>query len=142
MVYPPYEQRPPKDLMSLVEQAPAGERKRVWVEGQNLDGQQVRKGVLLPLGDTGPARERLRRLGLTVMTLGDEVQVGSVAFGSQAEKLGLEQGFRIVAIEMPADRPAKEWMYLPALLLLAIVFASQRARRRNEPASGAALARP
>ncbi|MCU0774027.1 MAG: TRAP transporter permease [Ideonella sp.] len=141
MVYPPYDQRPAKDLMSLVEQAPAGERKRVWVEGLNLDGQEVRKGVLLPLGDTGPARDRLRRLGLTVMTLGDEVQVGSVAFGSQAEKLGLEQGFKIVTIEMPADRPAKEWMYLPALLLLALVVASQRARKRHESAGGPALAR-
>jgi hypothetical protein len=64
--------------------------------------------VLLPLGAPGKATERLKRIGLTVMSLGGEVQVGSVAFGSTAEKLGLEQGFRITSIEVPAERPAKE----------------------------------
>ncbi len=127
MVYPPYDERPASELMTLVEKAPAGERKRVWVEGINLDGKEVRKGVLLPLGDAGPARERLRRIGVTVMALGDEVQVAAVQFGSTAEKLGLEQGFRITAIEMPSDRPAKEWMYVPALLLLGVVILKRRA---------------
>jgi hypothetical protein len=126
--------------MTLVEKAPAGERKRVWVEGVNLDGKEIRKGVLLPLGDPGPARERLRRIGLTVMTLGDEVQIAAVQFGSTAEKLGLEQGFKITQIEMPAARPPKEWMYLPALLLLGVVVASQRARLKRGPAPHPAAA--
>ena len=115
--------------MALVEKAPAGERKRVWVEGLNLDGEQVRKGVLLPLGEPGPARERLRRIGLTMMSLGPDVQVAAVQFGSRAEKLGLEQGFKVTAIEVPADRPAKEWMFVPALALLGVVVALQRRRR-------------
>nr|MCU0814752.1 DUF3394 domain-containing protein [Burkholderiaceae bacterium] len=140
MVYPPYDERPASELMTLVEKAPAGERKRVWVEGINLDGKEVRKGVLLPLGDAGPARERLRRIGVTVMALGDEVQVAAVQFGSTAEKLGLEQGFRITAIEMPSDRPAKEWMYVPALLLLGVVVVLQRARLKREPAPRPATA--
>jgi hypothetical protein len=87
---------------ALVEQAQAGERKRIWIEGTNLDGKDIRKGVLLPLGDAGPARERLRRIGLTVVPLGDEMQIAQVQFGSQAEKLGLEQGFNITSIELPA----------------------------------------
>jgi hypothetical protein len=98
-----------------------------------LDGKEVRKGVLLPLGDAGPARERLRKIGLTVMALGSEVQVAAVQFGSPAEKLGLEQGFKVVSIEMPADRPAKEWMFLPALALLALVVLTQRAAGQGRP---------
>ena len=35
----------------------------------------------------------------------------------------MEQGFRIVSAEVPAERPAKEWMFLPALLLLATLSA-------------------
>ena len=128
MVYPPYDERPAAELMKLVEEAPAGERKRIWVEGLNLNGDEVKKGVLLPLGDAAPARERLRKIGLTVMALGDEVQVAAVQFGSQAEKLGLEQGFKVTSIEMPAARPAKEWMTLPALALLAVVVVAQRGR--------------
>ena len=132
MLYPPFQQRPATEFMALVEQAPAGERKRVWVEGLNLEGQEVRRGVLLPLGDPAPARERLRRVGLTVMSLGAQVQVAAVRFGSPAEKLGLEQGFRISAVEVPARRPAKEWMFLPALALLGVVILMQR-RRRTAP---------
>jgi TRAP transporter 4TM/12TM fusion protein len=128
MMYPPYNEVPATELMKLVEAAPAGERKRVWVEGQNIDGKDIRKGVLLPLGDVAPARERLRKLGLTVVPLGQDIQIAQVQFGSVAEKLGLEQGFKVATIELPADRPAKEWMFLPALLLLGAVAALQRRR--------------
>jgi TRAP transporter 4TM/12TM fusion protein len=138
MVYEPYEQRAAAEFMALVQAAPAGERKRVFVEGLNLDGKEVRKGMLLPLGEPGSARERLQRIGLTVMSLGDQVQVAGVAFGSTAERLGLEQGFQIVGIEMPADRPAKEWMYLPALVLLALIMFLQHARLRREGQPGPA----
>ena len=138
MVYSPYAEAPPAEFMKLVEAAKPGERKRIWVEGQNLDGKDVRKGVLLPLGDAGPARERLRRIGLTVVPLGPDMQIAQVQFGSQAEKLGLEQGYKIASIELPADRPAKEWMYIPALVLLGVVIVMQR--RRAAPAGGPAPA--
>lgn len=53
-----------------------------------------------------------------------------VKFGSVAEKLGMEQGFRIVSAEVETERPDKEWMFLPALGLLAVVVALQRRRRK------------
>ncbi len=137
MIYPPYDERPPAQLMKLVEAAPPDERKRVWVAGISLEGKDVRKGVLLPLGEPGPAAERLRRIGLTMMTLGDEVQVAAVKFGSTAEKLGLEQGFQVVSIEVPADRPDKEWMFVPALALLGVVVLLQRRRGRAAAAAPA-----
>ena len=133
MAYPPHESVPATRLMELVDKAPADERKRIFVEGTTLDGKDIRKGVLLPLGEPGPARERLRRIGLTVSQLGDDVQVAAVAFGSTAEKLGLEQSFRITSIEIPTDRPAKEWMFIPALALLGVVVMIQRRRRGAQP---------
>ena len=100
--------------------------------------------MLLPLGEPGTARDRLASAGLTVMTLGSDVQVAAVRFGSTAEKLGLEQSFRIVSIEVPADRPAKEWLFIPALLLLGLIVVLQRLRRppasSRPPASTAPLA--
>jgi hypothetical protein len=33
--------------------------------------------------------------------LGDEVQIAQVQFGSQAEKLGMEQGFKVTASRCP-----------------------------------------
>ncbi|MGD9872166.1 MAG: DUF3394 domain-containing protein, partial [Thauera sp.] len=127
------------ELTRLVEEAPRNANLRVWVEGMNLEGEDIAKGVLLPLGEPGTARERLGKMGLTVMSLGDQVQVAAVRFGSPAEKLGLEQGFAIASIELPAaDRPDKEWMYLPAFALLALVWAMQKPRQRRREAESAA----
>ena len=132
MVYAPYKTVPASQLMQLVEEAGPDERKRVWVEGTNLNGKDIRKGVLLPLGEPGKAAQRLNKIGFSVMPQGDEAMVSMVKFGSTAEKLGLEQGFRITTIEVPADRPDKELMFLPALGLLGLVLLLQRARGRRK----------
>ena len=131
MVYPPFERVPGSQLTKLVEAAPKDGRLRIWVEGETIEGDQVNKGVLLPLGESGAATKRLRSMGLTLLSLGDEISVGGVAFGSQAEKLGLEQGFKITGIEVNADRPAKEWMFVPALVLLGLIIQLQRSRGRR-----------
>lgn len=115
-----------------MEEAPRNGKLRIWIEGMSLEGRDISKGVLLPLGERGPARERLNAMGLTVMSLGDDVQITAVRFGSQAEKLGLEQGFTITTIELPAgERPAKEWMFVPAFVLLGLVYAMQKPRQRR-----------
>jgi len=135
MVYPPFEEAAPTELSKLVEAAPQDGKLRVWVNGLNLEGQEVNKGVLLSLGAPGKANERLAAMGLTMMALGDQVQVAAVRFGSPAEKLGLEQGFNLTRIEVPhPERPDKEWIFIPALLLLALVWFLQNARRRREAA--------
>lgn len=128
MVYPPYTEVPAAQITPLIEEMPANTGKRVWIEGTNMDGKDIRKGVLLPLGPKGTARERLASAGVNVMVQGDALLITQVRFGSPAEKLGMEQGFKIVSAEIPSDRPAKEWMFLPALALLMLVVALQRAR--------------
>jgi TRAP-type uncharacterized transport system fused permease subunit len=134
MIYPPYREAPASEFMRLVESAPRNEQKRIWVEGEDLDGKTVRKGVLLPLGEPGSARERLQRIGVRVVPLLDEITIAKVDFGSKGAKLGLAQGQKVVAVELPAERPRKEWMFLPALALLALVVWSQR---RRLPPTGA-----
>jgi hypothetical protein len=131
MAYPPFERVPATEIMQVVEAKPADDNLRVWVEGLTIEGKEVSKGVLLPLGETGPARERLKKIGVTVMTLGKEISVGAVGFGSRAEKLGLQTGFKFTGIEVPTKRPDKEWMFVPALLLLGLIIALQRARRKK-----------
>jgi len=66
---------------------------------------------------------------LMVMPEGDRMRIMQVKFNSRAEKLGFEQGFEIVSIEVIAERPDKELMFLLAAALLAGVVANQRRRR-------------
>ena len=141
MLHPPFDEIPAAQMGALIEQAPANTGKRLWIEGTNLDGKDIRKGVLLPLGPQGTVRERLSGAGVNVMAQGDELLITQVRFGSPAARLGMEQGFRIVSAEVPAARPAKEWMFVPTLALLALVVALQRRRLsrgagRPAPAAG------
>lgn len=136
MVYPPYVEVPAAQMGQLIEDAPVNASKRLWIEGTNLDGKDIRKGVLLPLGDKGTTRERLGSSGVSAMVQGNEMLITQVRFGSRAEKLGMEQGFRIVSAEVPADRPAKEWLFVPALALLLLVMGLQKGRAaREQPAT-------
>jgi len=64
------------------------------------------------------------------MASGDQVDILGVKFGSRAAKLGIEQGFVITALEVPTERPDKEWFFIPAFLLLGLVVAVQLRRAR------------
>ena len=141
MIYPPYKQLPGNQVFEVVKHLPDEARLRMWIEGMSLEGEDVKKGVLLPLGKQADTpQRRLDSAGIKVMKMGDAVQVMSVKFGSRAEKLGIEQGFTISAIEVPSDRPDKEWMYLPALAVLGLVIFAQR-RRQAKAAPHASEAR-
>lgn len=127
-IYPPFSEVSGAELSTTLAEAPANSSKRIWIEGLSLEGRDIRKGVLLPMGPKAPLRDRLAHSGLTTMADGDHLLVVATAFGSTAERLGIEQGFRIVSAEVPNPRPAKQWFYIPALALLWLVVMLQRRR--------------
>ena len=135
MIHPPFDEVKGERMSQLIADAPADTGKRVWIEGLNLNGDEIKKGVLIPLGALGDVKARLANSGLTAMADGDNLMVVAVKFGSKAEKLGIEQSFRITSLEVPADRPAKERFFLPAFLLLGLVILIQRTRVRRKTAA-------
>jgi len=54
-----------------------------------------------------------------------------VAFGSTAADLGLEFDQEILRVRAPTDRWAKEWMWIPGLLLFGIIVWMQRRRLKR-----------
>jgi Domain of unknown function (DUF3394) len=48
-------------------------------------------------------------------------------------RAGFQQGFTITGIETPAPRPTKEWLFIPALIVLAGVILLQRRRAAVTP---------
>ncbi|MFV0664730.1 DUF3394 domain-containing protein, partial [Denitromonas sp.] len=130
--FPPYERLHGADAVEAVNAVPDNDRLRLFIEGINIDGDEVAKGVLLPLGPKADnAKARLAAAGVKVVPFGEDIQVVGVDFGSQAEKLGIEQGFKITAVELPNDRPAKEWMFLPAFIVLGLIVMIQRRRAKH-----------
>jgi TRAP transporter 4TM/12TM fusion protein len=131
-VYPPFVHAPASELMVLVQGAAPDTGKRIWVEGEDMDGNLVTKGVLLPLGAAGAGPERLARTGLRVIPFAGQMQVVQVGFGSSAARLGLEVGQKITSVELAVERPPKEWMYVPATALLLLIMGLQRSRGRMD----------
>jgi TRAP transporter 4TM/12TM fusion protein len=142
LLYDEYRSEAPAKVFELAGRLPDDERLVVLIAGTRLEGNDVKKTVAVQLGERGPApgdavaaaalgRKRLAEPGLSISLLGDTAQVTNVRFGSRARKSGFEQGFEIVAVQVPTDRPTEHWFYLPALLLIGIVWFSQG--RRMQP---------
>jgi hypothetical protein len=129
--YPPTVEVPGKELIEKVAQAPSNQRITIVVEGLNLEGENVRKTVSLPLGDPQEPRLRLRAVGLGVAPLGDKVTITNVAFGSYAKRIGLDVGYEVVAVVQPTDRPSRAIPAIIALLIAAGIGALQYRRRRE-----------
>jgi TRAP transporter 4TM/12TM fusion protein len=127
-IYPPYSEIAPTELMQVIEKAPVNEQLRVWIEGEDINGKLVKKGMLIPLSEAGTATERLERFGLRLMPAGEQIDVTSVKFRSKADKAGFQQGQKVISLEVENKRPAPEWIHIPTLGILALVVFLQRRR--------------
>ena len=81
------------------------------------------------MGDSGSGVERLERSGLLLRQENKKMLVDTVVFDSAAEKAGIDFDWEILSLQIPVDQPPKQWMYLPALMLLGMVVFVQRRRR-------------
>ncbi len=130
-IYPPLESVAPTQLLSMAEGAVPKAMLRITLEGDTLEGDRVKKTVMLPMGSPGPGEQRLKDAGLGIREEDGKILVDNIVFGSAAEKAGVDFDWEILGIERPVDRPPKQLMFLPALALLGLVAFLQRARRRS-----------
>lgn len=130
-LYPAFQRVDPLRFENYVEREPDDSLVRLWAEGENFSGRAERRLVVLPLGPRGAAgRERLEsEAGLGVQVRDGRLLVDHVAFNGPAQQRGLDFDWEITSLEIPAQRPAKHWAYIPGLLLLGVVIAIQRRRR-------------
>lgn len=131
-ITPEYRQLPAAQVYEVARDVPDNGRLVMVIKGTTLEGEEVAKTVAVRLGAAGAdGRKRLADAGLQVVPLGPQVQIGAVRFGTAARKSGVEQGWDIAALEVPADRPTPHWFYLPALALIALVWFTQGVRMRK-----------
>ena len=64
--------------------------------------------------------------------------IDDVSFGSPAAEAGLDWDQEVLRVLRPLDQPSKYWMFIPALLLLAMVVFLQRGRAPAAPRKTAA----
>ncbi|MEP7030525.1 MAG: DUF3394 domain-containing protein, partial [Pseudolabrys sp.] len=127
----PFDDRPATEIFQIAEGIPQGLTLRIKVTSQTRAGAEVEKLVRLTMRGGKTAKERLLGAGVTFAQTGAAVTVQQVKFGSEAAKYGLAAGDTITAVLVPANRPDRYWLALPAFALLAGIFLLQRRRKHT-----------
>ncbi len=135
----PYTEVPAARIFEVAQGLDEGDRLTLIISGTNIEGDEVRKTVGVQLREPGDGRKRLQEAGLTVTALGEQVQIANVRFGSRAKKAGFEIGWEVGGVLVPTVRPSMHWVYLPALLLVGLIWWGQGRRMvAEQPAPKAA----
>ncbi|MBO6804177.1 MAG: DUF3394 domain-containing protein, partial [Thalassospira sp.] len=138
MIAPPYENLPATTIVEDAANMPPESNILLDVEGISIEGDEVSKSVMLPLGPAGAGEDRLYHAGIGIRNEDGRIYIDDLVFAGPAEKAGLDFDFEITAVKVEADRPAKEVFFIPAFLLLGGIIVLQRRRKRSEDALGTA----
>ena len=136
-VYPPLIEAPASEIAQHAANVGPDGHLRMQVSGINLDGDEVTKIVLLPLGEKAEGEARIENAGLMLRQDDDRTVVDMVAFGSPAQELGIDFDWEILQVQVAAERPPKELVFIPALVLLVLMWLGQRRRRDQQQQASA-----
>ncbi len=131
IVHDPYRDIPPAQLVQALEAVEEDSQLRLRIRGEDAVGDMREFSLLIAIPDGETGEEKLEKLGLMTYEEDGKVLIDSVTFGSPAAELGLQFDQEILAVRAPTERWAKEWMWLPALLLFGLVVWMQRRRKRD-----------
>jgi TRAP transporter 4TM/12TM fusion protein len=133
MLYDPLEKVEASKIYEVAEKLPDNGLLRVHVMGETLEGDLIDKVVMLPVGSPGAGKDRIEMAaGLELREEDGKLLVDNIVFGGPAEKQKIDFDWEIVDVQQKADTPDKRWFYIPAILLLIVVWKTQTARRDKD----------
>lgn len=124
----------PAQLTQEVQQASVGDNLTIKVSGLNPYGKQIEFYAQLPIAEGQSGEERLQKMGLTLFEQekpeGKQLLIDAVEIDSIAAKAGLNWDQVVLEGSVPVkDALAKEWLFIPTLLLLFMLAIYQRRRQ-------------
>ncbi|MEP2186049.1 DUF3394 domain-containing protein, partial [Roseibium sp.] len=141
-IQPPFEMVEPAAFTEALGAANEGDEIRLVVSGPDFDTGDIKETTLvLPVG-VGSGEERLAKSGLLLLPEGDVVKMDEPSFGSPfSDSLSsfdfyADDPVQIATVQAPSNQMPKEWVFIPALVFLALIAFLQRARisRQGVPA--------
>jgi len=134
-IQPPFEELEPSAFSQALAEAEPGSTLRTVISGPDFDTFEM-KDVTVPLTvpDVEGADARLTELGIILFAGGEPGQMDEPAFGSElGEALSSfdffgDEPVAITTIQAPSNQLPKELIFIPALLLLAMIAWLQNAR--------------
>jgi len=130
-IYTPLHEESPAQLVSWVDDMDPGSSLRIMLKGETMRGKEFTKTIMLTVGDEATGVEKLAGIGFETREEEGKIFVDNVVFSSAAEKAGVDFDQEILNIQIPAHRPSKEWVYIPAVALYALVWWIQSRRRKK-----------
>ncbi len=131
-IYPPLQSVPATNIYEVAEGMSEDAQIRIQVKGEDLEGREIDKVVMLPLGAKGSGEDRLRKAGIELRFEEGKTFVDNVVFGSTADRQQIDFDYEVASIQKKADRPPRQLFYIPALALFAVIVMLQL-RRRSKP---------
>jgi len=129
--YPPLVEKPAAEMVEMVQDMEPGSQLRIMLKGEKMDGSEFTKTIMLPVGDEKTAKERLAGIGFETRVEDGKILIDNVVFSSAAEKAGVDFDQEILNIQVPNKRRPKQIMFIPAILLLALVWYIQTGRKKK-----------
>ncbi len=133
MVAPPFQNVPPAEIEQAAMGVDIGQNLRLEVSGMNAVGDPVTFTALMPVGAGETGVDRLAASGLEYTVNGADVVIENVTFGSPAAAAGFDWDQKVTKVLKPTAQPSKYLMFIPAMILLALIVMMQRARARPQP---------
>ncbi len=140
---PPFQQIEPAGLSQALSDAKDGDALRLVVNGPDFDtGEPKDTTLVLDVQGEGTGAERLEAFGLMLIDEEGITKLDEPLFGTPFSDTLSSFDFygdtpvKIASVQAPSSQMAKEVIFLPALLLLALIAFLQKARlnRQGEPA--------
>ena len=129
MVYPPLQAVSATNIYEIAGNMTDGSQIRIEVKGESLEGKEVQKIIMLPMGSVATGEERLASAGLELRNDDGRMIIDNIVFGSVAEKQKLDFDWEILSVYSKTERPPKQLWFIPAVVLLGGIIMMQRRRR-------------
>ncbi|HFD16773.1 MAG TPA: TRAP transporter fused permease subunit [Rhodospirillales bacterium] len=148
MVQPPFIEHEGARLVQVIEKTGEGKLLRVRIAGPDFNNPDRIRGttVNVELGAGSDPLDRLAASGLMVTIEGERAILEEPLPGTPFFELSQQFDFYadepvvVAKVYEPAERMPKEVFYIPALVLLGLVMASQMLRKRRQETMAAAAA--
>ncbi len=133
-IFPPLIEKPATELVTIVEEMEPGSQLRLMIRGEDFNGNEYEKTLMLPVGDEQNGAERIIGIGFETREDEGKILIDNVVFSSPAEKAGVDFDQEIVSVQSVASRPPKQLVFIPAILAFVLIWSIQRGRSRKEQA--------
>ncbi|MFY0311102.1 TRAP transporter permease [Leisingera sp. D0M16] len=133
-IMPPFTEVPPAQLVQALDEAEAGAELRITVEGPDFDTSGITSTTLLLTADGSGGQQAVDAYGLLLLEEDGVVKLEEPMFGTpvapslESFDFYADEPVQIIAIQAPASQLPKELIFIPALLLVALIAFLQRGR--------------